>query len=89
MPRALLNSPATYPTTITDVIVQELVFATREAHVLDAVTPFGRAMFWVVFNLFVVAMLCVDFMCADSKSSGASRAKFRGAALWTYVTVVV
>ena len=65
-------------------IVRELLFATREAHILDAVSPAGRVMFWVLFNLFVVAMLCVDFMCAD-KSSGANRARFRAAALWTYV----
>ena len=72
---------------LTVVVLSQFLFGTRDSHILDSVPEGMRAVFWVFFNLFVVAMLCVDFFCADKGTGG--RTDIRSAATWTYVTSYV
>jgi hypothetical protein len=67
-----------------DVVLSALVFGTRDAHILDEVSPAAQAAFWIGFNVFVVAMLGVDFLCTDQKEG---RTNIRSAAVWTLLWV--
>jgi hypothetical protein len=67
-----------------DVVLSALVFGTRDANILDEVSPAAQAAFWIGFNVFVVAMLGVDFLCTDQKEG---RTNIRSAAVWTLLWV--
>eukprot|EP00045_Choanoeca_perplexa_P015558 m.197592 g.197592 ORF g.197592 m.197592 type:complete len:625 (-) comp17023_c0_seq24:4769-6643(-) len=70
-----------------EIALRRVLFALKEADLLEGVSPSMSTLFWVLFNVLIVAMLAVDMLLGNKRSVDLSEA-LTWSAVWISVAMV-